>query len=54
MNLLLPSLRSFTRLGRSNLAGALFGPTAKKLCRRANCPVHSVRGPEHCRLPWAC
>lgn len=37
--------------GRSDVAGALFGSVAEKVQRHAGCPVLSVRGPEHCRLP---
>ncbi|MCB2187014.1 MAG: universal stress protein [Deltaproteobacteria bacterium] len=37
--------------GRSALEHVLFGTAAEKVFRHAPCPVVSVRGPEHCRLP---
>lgn len=37
--------------GHSSIAGALLGTEAEKVFRRATCPVVSVRGPDHCRLP---
>ena len=37
--------------GRGDAAGALFGGVAEKVQRHCPCPVLSVRGPQHCRLP---
>jgi nucleotide-binding universal stress UspA family protein len=37
--------------GHGAVVGSLFGTNADKIYRRAQCPVLSVRGPEHCRIP---